>query len=106
MAAAENKNLETSLQNACCQGNADVVMLLMETNPWVSCRSNSKKQSSLFIAYSNGRLEVGKLLLSQPWLPEIEEDNDDLTSLHVAVSKGHASKNFFSLFDLFSWSSK
>ncbi|KAJ0006698.1 hypothetical protein Pint_29654 [Pistacia integerrima] len=71
-------------------GNADVVMLLMETNPWVSCRSNSKKQSSLFIARSNGRLEVGKLLLSQPWLPEIEEDNDDLTSLHVAVSKGHA----------------
>ncbi|KAK1576180.1 hypothetical protein Q3G72_011591 [Acer saccharum] len=72
MAAAENKKLETPLHEARRHGNIE---------------------SALFIACSNGHLNVVKLLLNEPWqwLVGIEEDEARLNSLHAAASKGHAS---------------
>ncbi|KAK0597161.1 hypothetical protein LWI29_022352 [Acer saccharum] len=89
MTAVENKKLEIPLHVACHQGDIEVVMLLFKTNPWLSCKFNSKNQSALFIACSNGHLKVVKLLLNQPWYEGIE-DEAQLNSLHMAASKGHA----------------
>ncbi|CAL1378226.1 unnamed protein product [Linum trigynum] len=90
MVLAENKNMETPLHEACRQGNPRVVLMLLEAHPWVACKLNCNHQSALFLSSSNGHLNVVKILLSQPWLLDLEDDDDvSMSSLHVAASKGH-----------------
>lgn len=89
MVSSKNKNCETPLHEARRSGKAELVILLMETDPWVSCKLNSEKLSALLIACYHGHLEiVKKKMLNQPWLLESEEENVDQSSLDVAVSKG------------------
>lgn len=88
MVSSKNKNCETPLHEARRSGKAELVILLMETDPWVSCKLNSEKLSALLIACYHGHLEIVKALLNQPWLLESEEENVDQSSLDVAVSKG------------------
>ncbi|KAK9231943.1 hypothetical protein WN943_022184 [Citrus x changshan-huyou] len=88
MVSSKNKNCETPLHEARRSGKAELVILLMETDTWVSCKLNSEKLSALLIACYHGHLEIVKVLLNQPWLLESEEENVDQNSLDVAVSKG------------------
>ena len=81
MVEARNKKGETPLHEACRNGNAKVVMLLLD--------ANNEDQSPLFLACHNGHPHVVELILKQPWMVEFEEDNPDMNCLHVAVSRGH-----------------
>ena len=80
MVEARNKKGETPLHEACRNGNAKVVMLLLD--------ANNEDQSPLFLACHNGHPHVVELILKQPWMVEFEEDSPDMNCLHVAVSRG------------------
>ncbi|KAJ0007940.1 hypothetical protein Pint_29681 [Pistacia integerrima] len=84
-----NKKLETPLHEACRQGRADAVMLLLETKLWVASKLNYENESAFFIACRQGHLAVLKLMMNQSWLTDFEEDGIDLTALHVAAAMGH-----------------
>ncbi|PQQ17445.1 ankyrin repeat-containing protein [Prunus yedoensis var. nudiflora] len=89
LVAVVNNRQETPLHEACRQGKADVVMLLLlEANHLVACMLDSENQSPFFIACSYGHGDVVKLLINQPWVLAFEEDGVS-SPLHVSVSQGH-----------------
>ncbi|XVE88840.1 hypothetical protein DITRI_Ditri19aG0101100 [Diplodiscus trichospermus] len=86
---SDNDRHETPLHEACRQGNAEVVALLLETNRVAATKLNNENQSPFLLACRNGHLSVVKLLLRESCLMEFEEDRVDSTPLHVAISGGH-----------------
>jgi len=76
MVEAENKMLETPLHEACREGKSKIVLLLLQTSPWVASKFNMENQSPLLIACSNEHLKVVKVLLNQPlFLKKISSKN-------------------------------
>ena len=93
MVAAENKNQETPVHEACRTGNPRILMILLEANPEVVSNLNSKgKISALSLACSHGRLDVVKLLLKEPGKLGLGKEGFDQTCIHLAVSGGHIGK--------------
>ncbi|KAL6285642.1 hypothetical protein ACE6H2_010032 [Prunus campanulata] len=90
MVTAENKHLETPAHEACRQGNASILKLLLEANPRAACRLNSEKKSASFVACSLGHFDAVNVLLNQPRIASLEEVGLDHTCIHVAASNGHA----------------
>ena len=58
MVAAENSKLETSLHEACRQGNFKILVLLLDANPWAACKLYSDNQSAFYMACSHGHLNT------------------------------------------------
>ncbi|KAF8388944.1 hypothetical protein HHK36_025627 [Tetracentron sinense] len=76
--------METPLHEACREGHADVVKLLMEDEPWVAYKVNLHNESVFFVACERGQFDVVKHLLNYPRLFMLE-DHRLTTSLHVAM---------------------
>ncbi|KAL6144647.1 hypothetical protein ACLB2K_055338 [Fragaria x ananassa] len=90
MVAAENKNQETPVHEACRTGNPRILKILLEANPEVVSNLNSKgKISALSLACSHGHLDVVKLLLKEPGKLGFGKEGFDQTCIHLAVSNGH-----------------
>ncbi|PON88579.1 Transmembrane protein [Trema orientale] len=87
MIAAENKDSETPVHEACRQGNPNVLKLLLEANPKAAFKLNSDKQSAFFVACSLGHLDAVNLLLKQPGILGSEEVGLDQTCVLVAASR-------------------
>lgn len=88
----ENKDLETQVHEACRTGNVEVLNLLLDANPEVASKLNTKDKSALSLACSHGHLDVVKLLLNEPGMLGLGKDGFDQTCIHVAVSGGHVGK--------------
>ncbi|KAM5579140.1 ankyrin repeat-containing protein ITN1 [Rosa sericea] len=90
MVAAENKNQETPVHEACRTGNPRILKILLEANPEVVSKLNSKKKiSALSLACSYGHLDVVRLLLKEPGKLGLGKEGFDETCIHLAVSGGH-----------------
>ncbi|BFG24435.1 hypothetical protein CerSpe_107090 [Prunus speciosa] len=85
----ENKDLETQVHEACRMGNVEVLNLLLDANPEVASKLNTKDKSALSLACSHGHVDVVKLLLNEPGMLGLGKDGFDQTCIHVAVSGGH-----------------
>lgn len=85
--------METPFHEACRQGHANILLLLLETDPWASTKLNHQNHSLSFIACSRGHVDLVKVLLSQKWLQSSNQDDDndslDPTCFFEAVSRGH-----------------
>ena len=92
-AAMMNEKLDTPLHEACREGRAEIVKLLLETDPMIAAgRVNRDNETPLFVGCDRGRLDAVKQLLNHcPWLLALELDGFT-TSLHVAASRGHTGK--------------
>ncbi|KAI3455467.1 hypothetical protein Pfo_012130 [Paulownia fortunei] len=73
---------------ACRRGHDKILMMLLETDPWVASKLNCQDQSALYLACCYGHLKAASIFLNQPWLQELD-DGDNATFLHVAASEGH-----------------
>ncbi|KAJ0007939.1 hypothetical protein Pint_29683 [Pistacia integerrima] len=91
--ATVNKKLETPLHEACHQGKANVVMLLLKTNPWMATKLNYENGGAISIAWIKMAFDLVKLMMNQSLLMDFKKDEDDLTALYVATTMGNTSKN-------------
>lgn len=82
---------ETPLHEACRQGNANVVKLLIEANPYVACSLNHEMQTAFFIAYSYGNVDVVKYMANQPGVLDFEQ-HEDFNPLHLSIAEGYVGK--------------
>uniref|UniRef100_A0A7N2LLU6 PGG domain-containing protein n=1 Tax=Quercus lobata TaxID=97700 RepID=A0A7N2LLU6_QUELO len=96
MVAANNSKLETPLHEACCQGNVDVLKLLLDINSWAACKLNSDNQSGFLMACNHGNLDVVKLLLRivrkiLDVCPSLIQkfDRNASSPLHCSCHRGH-----------------
>ncbi|XP_050382025.1 ankyrin repeat-containing protein At5g02620-like [Argentina anserina] len=90
MVAAENKNQETPVHEACRTGNPRILKILLEANPEVVHKLNSKeKVSALSLASSHGHIDVVKVLLKEHGKLGLGKEGFDQTCIHLAVTGGH-----------------
>ena len=95
MVAAENKNQETPVHEACRTGNPQILKLLLEANPGIVSKLNTKEKiSALSLACSYGHLDVVKLLLKEPGKLGLGKEGFDQTCIHMAASGGHLGKYY------------
>lgn len=94
-AAAENLKLETPFHEACGEGHAQIMLLLLlEMEKDEDLLASSKLsheiiQSLLFVACSRGHVEVVKILLNRQWLRDlIDDDGLDPACFLEAASTG------------------
>lgn len=100
MVAAENKDSETPVFEACRRANPDILKLLLEANPKAAFWLNSDKQSPFFVACSFGHLDAVNLLLKQPEILDFEQVGPDRKScIHEATSRGHT--GLYNLIELY-----
>lgn len=101
MVAAENAELETPLHEACREGHLQIVKLLLEADPWVAYKVNSRGESAFFAACGRGQIDVVKhLMVGFQGLLMLDVDLE-ITSLHVAASSGNVGMFFLVLFQGF-----
>lgn len=86
-----NDKGETPLHEACRQGNADVVKLLQEANPYVACSLNHEMQTAFFIACSSGNIDVVKYMANQPGVLDSEQ-HEVFSPLHLSIAEGYVGK--------------
>ncbi|KAM5555198.1 ankyrin repeat-containing protein [Rosa sericea] len=90
MVAAENKNQETPVHEACRTGNPQILNILLEANPEVVSKLNSREKiSALSLACSYGHLDVVRLLLKEPGKLGLGKEGFDQACIHLAVTGGH-----------------
>ncbi|KAM5555208.1 hypothetical protein ABKV19_023216 [Rosa sericea] len=90
MVAAENKNQETPVHEACRTGNPRILNILLEANPEVVSKLNSKEKiSALSLACSYGHLDVVRLLLKELGKLGLGKEGFDQACIHLAVTGGH-----------------
>lgn len=98
MVAAENAELETPLHEACREGHLKIVKLLLEADPWIAYKVNSRGESAFFAACERGQVDVVKhLMIGFQGLLMLDVDME-ITSLHVAASSGNIGMCFSVLF--------
>lgn len=88
----ENKDLETQVHEACRSGNAEDLKLLLDADPEVASKLNTKDKSALSLACSHGHLDMVKLVLDEPGMLGSGKDGFNQTCIHVAVSGGQIGK--------------
>ncbi|KAJ0007749.1 hypothetical protein Pint_29676 [Pistacia integerrima] len=76
-------HLNTVLHLASRFRHAELVKDIIEFHPKMVETVNKK------LVDKTGHLDVVKLMMNQSWLMDFEEDEIDLTALHVAASMGH-----------------
>ncbi|XP_022153566.1 ankyrin repeat-containing protein At2g01680-like [Momordica charantia] len=86
-AAVENLKNETPFQEACREGSEpEILMLLLEMEPWVRSELSHQKQSLLLVACSRGQVDAVKILLKHPWLHNLD---DHAACFLEAASRGY-----------------
>lgn len=95
---------ETPLHEACRQGNANVVKLLLEANPYVACCLNHEMQTAFFIACSYGNIDVVKYMVSQPGVLDSEVQHEVFSPLHLSIAEGYVGKLWPRSFSIYVYS--
>ncbi|XP_022153557.1 ankyrin repeat-containing protein At2g01680-like [Momordica charantia] len=86
-AAVENLKNETPFRKACKEGSEpEILMLLLEMEPWVRSELSHRNQSLLFVACSHGQVDAVKILLKHPWLHSLD---DHAACFLEAASQGY-----------------
>ncbi|PIN01275.1 26S proteasome regulatory complex, subunit PSMD10 [Handroanthus impetiginosus] len=95
MAGAENNKGETPLHEACRMGHDKILMMLMETDPWVASKpqlqelDDGENATFLHVAASEGHIAIVRKLLEMH--PNVAQklNKNGYSPLHHACSRGH-----------------
>ncbi|XP_004289379.1 PREDICTED: ankyrin repeat-containing protein At5g02620-like [Fragaria vesca subsp. vesca] len=92
-----NSDKDTALHVAVKSGHHDVVILLMDADPELSCYTNNANESPLFLAVSKGFPKIGSCILDKSPASLSFKGVKGVTALHSAVTRNSTCKDIVKL---------